>query len=168
MVNNYTLKNITWEEEAPEGFSNPMVITEDVIYEKNTGELIEIEEGLFNIILHSFFRQYPNAEIDIKITANNGYTFSKNYQYFFYNKLYKFLFPEDDFTDIFDSDMQINETVFLRQELTYVDLKTIERILKIIEKLDINLSKESNNLHIVLFSKREKKNIKISNNILAS
>ena len=134
------------------------------IYYQGEDAFIDTDSKLlFEMICEHFFYKYKKATLKIKLKHTTGAMFPKAYRLYVYNLIYKKLTNKKIKDDIFK--IKDNKELFYRVMLDSQMEPHQKRVLKIIEILNIDLKKEGDRLHRVLFNKKKKKDFYISDDV---
>lgn len=158
------IKQANWKSKSIFGDKYMNIVTN--IYWQNDDTFIDTDSKfLFQIICENFFSQNKNVALNIKLKNSIGVMFPEIYRIYVYNLTYKKLTGKkikDDITKI----KKLDENSYIMMKLTSQMKTHQKRVLKIIKHLNIDLKKESDRHHRILFSNKKKKDFYISDGYL--
>jgi len=159
-----TIRQANWKSKALFGKKKEYHNIVTTIYYQGEDAFIDTDSKLlFQMICDHFFYKYKKVTLKIKLKHSFGAMFPEAYRLYVYNLIYKKLTNKKIEDDIFK--IKDDEQLFYRVMLDSQMESHQKRVLEIIEILGIDLKKESDRLHRVLFNQKKKKDFYISDDI---
>jgi len=161
MVSMKTLiKEANWQEKTRMSFTDDGLanIVTNVLWQDDDAFIDTNSKFLFKMVCTNYFSN-PNNKLTLTLEGEVGFYFSDAYRFYVYNLIYKDLTGEDIKNDILEP--KDSEALFYQVMLEYFDTDHLERLLKIIQILEIDFKKESDKYGRVLFKKKKKKNFEL-------
>jgi len=159
-----TIKQANWKSKALFGKKKEYHNIITTIFHQDDDAFIDTDSKLlFQMVCEHFFHIHKKSSLKLKLNGSFGMMYPQAYRLYMYNLIYKKLTKKKIKDDILK--VKDDKKLFYRVMLDSQMESHQKRVLKIIKVLNIDLKKESDRLHRVLFKMDKKKEFYISDDV---